>query len=103
MAHTDPSRHETAPALSATEARQGTPGRSVLYVLVFALLLALLAWISSEYWGSAIDPQTRKDSPQSTTPEATSKVEGAINNDPLPGEKRQTEPAIVDPQPTGNQ
>jgi hypothetical protein len=102
MAHTDPNRHEASPVLSATEARQGTHGRPVLYVLIFALFLALLAWISSEYWGTAIDNQTPPDSSQSTAQDPASKVEGAFNNDPAPGDKRQTEPSIVDPQPTGN-
>jgi hypothetical protein len=91
--------------LNATEARQGRPGRPVLYVLVIGLFLAMLAWAAAEFWGMAIDTQTPSDKTQVTTPatEPASENENVVNDDPAPGDKRQTEPVLVNPQPTGNQ
>lgn len=89
--------------LTETEARQGVLGRPVLYVLVIGLILAILAWGAAEFWGMSIDAQTPRDSTQASTPATASENENIVNNDAAPGEKRQTEPAIVNPQPTGNQ
>ena len=91
--------------LNETEARQGVLGRPVLYVLVVGLVLAMLAWAAAEFFGMAIDTQTPDDATQMSTPatEPASENENIINNDPAPGDEQQTQPAIVDPQPTGNQ
>jgi hypothetical protein len=91
--------------LEASEARQGALGRPVLYVLVIALVLAMLAWAGAEYFGKAIDTQTPKDSQQNSAPatEPASENENIVDDNPLPGEKRETEPALIDPQSTGNQ
>lgn len=91
--------------LTPTEARQGMPGRPVLYVLVIGLMLAMLAWAAAEFWGMAIDTQTPSDATQVTTPatEPASENENIVNDNPAPGDQRQTEPALVDPQPTRNQ
>lgn len=91
--------------LGATEARQGTRGTPVLYVLVTALLLAMLAWGAAEYFGTAIDRETPEDNQQTSVPasEPANENEDIVNNDPVPGEKRETEPALVNPQATGNQ
>ena len=91
--------------LNPTEARQGMMGRPVLYVLVIGLILAMLAWAAAEFWGMAIDTQTPSDATAVTTPatEPASENENIVNNDPVPDDQRQTEPVLVDPQPTGNQ
>lgn len=91
--------------LELTEARQGALGRPVLYVLITALILAAMAWAAAEYFGKAIDTQTPKDIEQTSAPatEPTSENENIVDDNPVPGEKRQTEPALIDPQSTGNQ
>jgi hypothetical protein len=91
--------------LTPTEARQGMLGRPVLYVLVIGLLLAMLAWAAAEFWGMSIDTQTPADRTQVTAPatEPASENENIVNDNPVPGDQRQTEPVIVDPQATGNQ
>jgi hypothetical protein len=91
--------------VTPTEARQGTLGRPVLYVLVVGLILAMLAWAAAEFWGMSIDTQTPDDRTQVTTPatEPASENENIVNDNPVPGDQRQTEPALVNPQPTGNQ
>jgi hypothetical protein len=91
--------------LTPTEARQGVLGRPVLYVLLIGLLLAMLAWGAAEFWGMSIDTQTPADGTQTSAPAANpaSENENVVNDDPVPGEVRQTEPVIVNPQPTGNQ
>lgn len=91
--------------LTPTEARQGVRGRPVLYVLVIGLILAMLAWAAAEFWGMSIDTQTPSDSSQVTTPatEPASENENIVNDNPVPGDQRQTEPALKNPQSTGNQ
>lgn len=109
MAVHDPIHHnrdrDDRVVLNPTEARQGMLGRPVLYVLVVGLILAMLAWAVAEFWGTAIDTQTPSDASQVTAPatEPASENENVVNDDPAPGDQRQTEPALVDPQPTGNQ
>jgi hypothetical protein len=90
--------------LSATEARQGLRGTPVLYVLVGGLMLALVAWAGSEFYGKAIDT-TPENASQKSVPatEPASENEGIIDDNPVPGEKRETEPTLVDPKATGNQ
>lgn len=91
--------------LTPTEARQGMLGRPVLYVLVIGLLLAMLAWAAAEFWGKSIDTQTPGDSQQISVPatEPASENENIIDDNPVVGDQRQTEPVLVDPQPTDNQ
>lgn len=108
MAVHDPydNRHPERPVtLTPTEARQGVLGRPVLYVLVVGLLLAMLAWAAAEFWGMSIDTQTPADTTQTSIPAAdpAGTDDNIVNDNPVPGEERQTEPAIVNPQPTGNQ
>ncbi|MBP2548431.1 hypothetical protein J2858_001324 [Neorhizobium galegae] len=52
--------------LSPTEARQGNTGRPVLMVLVAGLVLALIAWGASEWWGQSTEPPAE----QTATPPA---------------------------------
>jgi hypothetical protein len=99
-------RHTERPVeLTPTEARQGFLGRPVLYVLVTGLLLAMLAWGAAEFWGMSIDTQTPADSQQVTAPatEPASENENIVDDNPVPGTERQTEPVLINPQPTGNQ
>ena len=108
MAVHDPVDHqhqERPVTLTPTEARQGMLGRPVLYVLDVGLLLAMLAWAVAEFWGMSIDTQTPSDSQQMSVPaaEPASENEAIINDDPVPGQKPETEPVIINPQPTGNQ
>lgn len=109
MAVHEPIHHNRDPddrvVLTPTEARQGMLGRPVLYVLVIGLILAMLAWAVAEFWGMAIDTQTPSDATQVTTPatEPASENENIVNDNPVPGDQRQTEPTLVNPQPTGNQ
>lgn len=90
--------------LTPTEARQGALGRPVLYVLVVGLLLAMLAWAGAEFWGMSIDKQTPADNAQVTTPATnpTGENDNIVNDNPVPGEKLQTEPTIKQ-NATGNQ
>lgn len=91
--------------LTPTEARQGVLGRPVLYVLVVGLFLAMLAWAAAEFWGMSIAPPTPADSQQTSVPaaEPADENEAIVNDDPIPGQKRETEPVIINPQSTGNQ
>lgn len=91
--------------LTPTEARQGMLGRPVLMVLVAGLALAMIAWAAAEFWGMSIDTQTPSDSQQISTPatEPASENENIVNDNPVPGQDQQTEPALINPQPTGNQ
>ncbi|PZU83587.1 MAG: hypothetical protein DI528_16790 [Shinella sp.] len=59
-------------ALSATEARQGLLGKPVLLILLAGLILALLVWIPTEWWGSATAPenQSNQSVQQETAPPA---------------------------------
>lgn len=88
--------------LTPTEARQGVLGRPVLYVLVLGLLLAMLAWGAAEFWGVSIDSQTPSDSTRVTAPATQPVGDNIVNDNPVPGEKIQTEPTI-NQNATGNQ
>jgi hypothetical protein len=109
MAVHDPIHHhrdrDNRVVLTPTEARQGVLGRPVLYVLVVGLILAMLAWAAAELWGTSIDTQTPADGTQTTVPatEPASENENIVNDNPVAGEKRETEPVIINPQATGNQ
>lgn len=91
--------------LSPVEARQGLLGRPVLVVLVVGLILAMLAWAASEFWGMSIDTQTPKDNAQITAPatEPVTENENIVNDNPPAGEKLETAPAVVDPTTPTNQ
>jgi hypothetical protein len=101
--------------LTPNEARQATLGRPVLYVLVVALILALLAWMAVGYWGRSIDPNSEVNTTAGsvTAPvnntvsdpvtEPARENPAVVDDNPAPGVERQTEPVIVDPQPTNNQ
>lgn len=107
-APTSPNDHRDSDGrvvLEPTEARQGALGRPVLYVLVTALILAAVAWAAAEYFGKAIDTQTPKVNQQTSAPatEPASENEDVVDDNPVPGEKREKEPALIDPQSTGNQ
>ena len=91
--------------LSPVEARQGLLGRPVLVVLVAGLLLAMVAWAASEYWGESIDTQTPKDNTQITAPatEPVTENENTVNDNPPAGEKLEKAPAVIDPTTPTNQ
>jgi hypothetical protein len=91
--------------LNPVEARQGFLGRPVLMVLVVGLILAMLAWAASEFWGTSIDTQTPRDDAQVTTPatEPATENENIVNDNPPAGEKLEKAPAIVDPTTPNNQ
>jgi len=81
--------------LTATEARQGSWGRPVLYVLVCGIILAMIAWWAAEYYGSAIAPNTDKTitSSVSKSPATNPKV---INDNQPKGQPVQKSPAVQD-------
>lgn len=56
--------------VSATEARQGLLGKPVLVILLAGLILAMLVWIPTEWWGSATAPENQSNEPvqQETAP-----------------------------------
>lgn len=91
--------------LSPVEARQGLLGRPVLVVLVAGLLLAMVAWAASEFWGMSIDTQTPKDNTQITAPatEPATENENIVNDNAPAGEKVEKAPAVVDPTTPSNQ
>jgi hypothetical protein len=98
-------RHTSEPRveLTPTEARQGRLGRPVLVVLVVGLLLAMIAWAAAEFYGNAIAPADDTGGGQSITAPAAnpaSENENIVNDDPPAGDKSQTEPVIIDQQPT---
>lgn len=99
---TDDRSHAERPVeLTATEARQGLLGRPVLAVLVIGLVLAMLAWAAVEFWGMSIAPRETATDP-ATTSSTDSTTDRATENPPA-GDKRQTEPVLIDPNATGNQ
>ena len=51
----------------------------------------------------SIDNRTPADTTQATTPTTQPAGENIVNDNPVPGDQRQTEPAVIDPQATGNQ
>lgn len=86
---------EEAPVtLSATEARQGSWGKPVLYVLVCGLILAMIAWWGAEYYGTAIAPAVDQTTTSSvkrapaTTPD--------VNDNQPKGQPVQKSPTIQD-------
>ena len=91
--------------LSPVEARQGLLGRPVLVVLVVGLILAMLAWAASEFWGMSIDTQTPKDNAQVTVPatEPVTENKNVVNDNPPAGDKLETAPAVIDPTTPNNQ
>lgn len=98
-------RNDRRVELSPVEARQGVLGRPVLYVLVVGLILAMLAWAASEFWGMSIDTQTPRAGTQVTVPatEPVTENENIVNDNPPAGDKLETAPAVVDPTTPNNQ
>jgi hypothetical protein len=82
--------------LTATEARQGTWGRRVLYVLVCALILAAIAWWSAEYYGSAIAPPSTDQTTTSSVSKDPIANDKVINDNQPKGQPVQKSPAIQD-------
>ena len=83
---------------TATEARQGRPGRPVLTVLVCGLVLAVIAWGGAEWWGASTAPPAE----QTATPPAGSITPGgaapaAPTKDPVMPQQPTT-----NPKPSGN-
>ncbi|MDB5525603.1 MAG: hypothetical protein JWM58_3366 [Rhizobium sp.] len=94
--HGDSRRVDEPPVeLSATQARQGSWGRPVFYVLVFGLLLAMFAWWAAENYGVAIAPPTDPTTTSSTAkdPIANEKI---INNNQPAGQPVEKSPTIQD-------
>jgi hypothetical protein len=88
---------------TAIEARQGNRGRPVLIVLASALVLAMVAWGVSEFWGETIDKD--QQSTASTKPDpinAQPKGEGTFDNNPADGSSRPPEATDRSPSPSGN-
>jgi len=82
--------------LSATEARQGSWGRPVFYVLVCGLVLAMIAWWAAEYYGAAIAPANTDQTTTSSvskTPVTNPKV---IDDNQPKGQPVQKSPTIQD-------
>ncbi len=68
--------HDAAPVRSGKEARQGHPGRPVLYVLVAGLVLAMLAWAAAELLTGGASRFTNSPNPSTT---------GTANQQPTAG------------------
>jgi hypothetical protein len=88
---------------TAAEARQGGRGRPVLIVLVSALVLTMVAWSVSEFWGESIDKD--RQSTASTKPDpinAQPKGEGTFDDNPADGTSRPPEATDRSPSPSGN-
>lgn len=82
--------------LTATEARQGSWGRPVLYVLVCALILAAIAWWAAEYYGTAIAPPVTDPATTSSVTKDPLADNKMIDNNQPKGEPVQKSPAIQD-------
>lgn len=68
--------------LNATEARQGSWGRPVFYVLVVGLILAVIAWWAAEYYGSEIAPPTDPATTSSVAPDPAVNSNTVDDNQP---------------------
>jgi hypothetical protein len=84
--------------LTATEARQGSWGRPVLYVLVIGLILAFLAWGAAEFFGASIAPPSESTQDKATQSTTTDPIdnEKTINNNQPAGQDTQPSPTIQD-------
>ena len=89
-----PQTQEPPVILTATEARQGPLGKPVLYVLISAMILALVAWWAAEYYGSSIAPPSTDKTTTAVKPPGSD--EKIINNTPPAGEQTQKAPTIQD-------
>lgn len=58
-------RETSRPTVGATRARQGRPGRHVLWVLVFGLLLVILGFVAAYAWKADDLASTGTDSRRS--------------------------------------
>jgi len=82
--------------LTATEARQGSWGKPVLYVLVCGLILAMIAWWGAEYYGSAIAPPNTDRTATSSVAKDPIANEKVINDNQPKGQPVQKSPTIQD-------
>lgn len=82
--------------LTATEARQGSWGRPVLYVLVCGLILAAIAWWAAEYYGAEIAPPTTDQTTTSSVTKEPAPGGNVVNDNQPKGEPVQKSPAIKD-------
>jgi hypothetical protein len=91
------SRRDDEPVtLSATEARQGSWGRPVLYVLVGGLILAMIAWWGVEYYGASIAPPNTDQTTTSSIAKDPIANEKVINDNQPKGQPVQKSPTIQD-------
>jgi Tfp pilus assembly protein PilV len=86
---------------TATQARQGSRGWPVLAVLISALLLTMIAWGVSEYWGESIDKDQQSTASTKQNP-TQPKGEGTFDDNPADGSSRPPEATDRDPTPSGN-
>lgn len=72
---------------NATEARQGSTGRPVLWVLAAGLALAIIAWGIAEIYGFSIAPQ-QPEPPAATSSnsDAEPPAQDTIDSSPAPGD-----------------
>jgi hypothetical protein len=83
--------------LTATEARQGSWGRPVLYVLVCGLILAMVAWWGAEYYGTAIAPEGTDQTITSSISKKPVNTNTPVVNDNQPkGQPVQKSPTVQD-------
>lgn len=68
----DPVIHDAAPVRTGDEARQAGQGRTGLYVLIAALVLALVAWAGVEFYPRG-GPQTAGPGPGEPTTTGTTR------------------------------
>jgi len=52
--------------ISGREARQGRRGTRVLLILIVSLILAVLVWIGTEYYGQSIEPGPEESIPSTS-------------------------------------
>ena len=90
-------RNPDAPVeLTATEARQGSWGRPVFYVLVIGLILAMFAWWAAENYGVAIAPPSTDPATTSSTTTDPIADEKTIDNNQPAGQPVEKSPTIKD-------
>jgi len=88
-------REEDPPVTrTATEARQGSRGKPVLYVLVCGLILAMVAWWAAENYGAGIVPATDRTTTSSITPAPATTPD--VNDNQPKGQPVQKSPTIQD-------
>ncbi|MBB1248090.1 MULTISPECIES: hypothetical protein [unclassified Rhizobium] len=71
---------------NATEARQGSKGVPVLWVLVAGLILAMLAWGAAEIYGFSIAPEQPDPPAVGADSNTEPPAQDAIDATPAPGD-----------------